>query len=275
MRTEIQEKSTLLEVLQRLSPDSSKNTLRSWVEQGRVLVDDKQITSWRHILQPGQLVKVGPKVFFADEGIRVLYEDSHLIVIDKPEKLLSVASLDETESNVHAILRRRLKKRVFPVHRLDKDTSGVLVFAYTEVARDGLKEQFADHSIERVYYAFVEGTLTPPKGTWKSYLVEDESYFVKSSKTGKLAITHYQVMNAKRGISLVKFQLETGRKNQIRVHASEAGHPVVGDTKYGGQSRRVRLCLHAHILAFNHPVKKKRIRFVSPLPELFSQENFK
>lgn len=267
MRLEIQKKSTLLDALQQLSPESSKSSLKSWVEQGRVYIDDRQIDSIRLELKPGQVLKVGPKVGFAGDGIRILYEDGQLVVIDKPEKLLSVASLDDAESNVHAILRRRAKKRVFPVHRLDKDTSGILVFAYTEKARDHLKEQFANHTIDRIYYAAVEGTLVPAKGTWKSRLIEDDSYFVKSGPTGKLAITHYEVIESKANYSLVKFKLETGRKNQIRVHASEAGYPIVGDLKYGAQTRRRRLCLHAHILAFTHPIRKKRMKFVSPVPE--------
>lgn len=270
METKIQEKTTLLQALQTLSPDSSKNTLRSWIEQGRVLVDEKPRSDVREVLNPGQTLKVGPKVSFADDGIRILYEDRYLVVIEKPEKLLTVASLDEDETNVHAILRLRLKKRVYPVHRLDRDTSGVMVFAYTEKARDLLKKQFAVHSIERVYHAIVEGQLTPSKGTWKSRLLEDANYFVKSSPYGKLAITHYEVIKLKPRSSLVKFTLETGRKNQIRVHASDAGHPVLGDTKYGSKNRKVRLCLHAHILAFDHPIKKKRMRFVSPLPSLFA-----
>ena len=266
METKIQEKTALLTALQALSPDSSKNTLRSWIEQGRVFLDGKTLTDARHVIHPGQTLLVGPKVSFADDGIRILYEDRYLVVIEKPEKLLTVASLDESEVNVHTILRRRLKKRVYPVHRLDRDTSGVMVFAYTEKTRDQLKEQFAAHSIERVYYAIVEGQLSPLKGTWKSRLLEDANYFVKSSPHGKLAITHYEVIQTRPHSSLVKFTLETGRKNQIRVHTSDAGHPVIGDTKYGSKNRKARLCLHAHVLAFNHPLKKKRLCFTSPVP---------
>lgn len=271
MKAKIQEKTHLIDVLEKLSPDSSKNTLKDWVKQGRVSIDGRRAVSWRQGVFPGQEIFVGPRVSFADEGLKILYEDRYLVVLEKPEKLLSVATLSENEMTVHSILKRRLSKMVYPVHRLDRDTSGVMLFAYTEEVCEELKKQFEKHSIERVYYARVEGIPSPGKGTWKSYLAEDDFYFVKSAAGGKLSITHYEVVDVKKGTALVKFTLETGRKNQIRVHASEAGHPIVGDLKYGAQSqRRRRLCLHAHTLGFYHPQKKKQMRFVSPLPSIFN-----
>lgn len=302
MKAKIQEKTPLLAVLAQLSPDSSKSTLKSWVDRGRVSINETRVASWRIDVLPGQEVTVGPTITFSEHGIKILYEDRDLVVLDKPDRLLTVATLVETEKTVHAALKRRLKKMVYPVHRLDRDTSGVMVFAYTTKARDFLKEQFLKHSIERVYYAFVEGNPTPKKGTWKSHLIEDDFFYVKStdspavhykeeseeperrrysrapyqklkpkSEVPRLAITHYEVMEERRNISLMKFTLETGRKNQIRVHASEAGFPILGDCKYGAQSqRRGRMCLHAHILGFQHPFKNKKMRFVSPLPAYFS-----
>jgi tRNA pseudouridine32 synthase/23S rRNA pseudouridine746 synthase/23S rRNA pseudouridine1911/1915/1917 synthase len=252
-------------------------------------------------LLPGQEVNVGPTVSFSDYGVKILYEDRDIVVLEKPDRLLTVATLEETEKTVHSVLKRRLKRMVYPVHRLDRDTSGVMIFAYTTRARDSLKTQFLKHTIERVYFAYVEGTPQPKKGTWRSHLIEDDFYFVKSAEFGdaeeeprnqrqaryrppyqraadnkkqaaKLAITHYEVIEEKKEVSLVKFTLETGRKNQIRVHASEAGFPIVGDCKYGAQTqRRGRLCLHAHILGFQHPFKNKKMRFISPLPAYFSK----
>lgn len=253
-----------------LSCDSSKNTLKSWVEQGRVTVDGKASSSWRQELFPGQEVQIGPRQVFADEGIKILYEDEHVAVIEKPAKLLSVASLMEGERTAHSILAKRLKRKVFPVHRLDRDTSGVMMFAYTAAAQEKFKEQFASHSIERVYLGLVEGTPSPAKGTWRSYLVEDDFYFVQSAKSGMLAITHYEVVEVKGALSLVQFTLETGKKNQIRVHTSESGHPIAGDGKYGSKVDRGRLCLHAHILGFYHPFRKKKLRFVSPVSFLLT-----
>ncbi|HEX4840319.1 MAG TPA: RluA family pseudouridine synthase [Rhabdochlamydiaceae bacterium] len=301
MKTKIQEKTSLLAVLQELSPESSKNTLKSWIEQGRVSVNDTRVSSTRQELLPGQELKVGPKAAYTEHGIKILYEDEHFVVIDKPDKLLTVATAAENEKTVHAILKRRLRRMVYPVHRLDRDTSGVMLFAYTSQARDVLKEQFASHSIDRIYMAIVEGT-PPAKGTWKSTLVEDDFFFVKSLEapikyqsafrakeaarhrqrrsfieqklqseaSGKLAITHYEVVKQRKQTALMKFTLETGRKNQIRVHTSEAGFPILGDTKYGASANRRRLCLHAHILGFHHPFRNKKMKFVSPLPEYFA-----
>lgn len=271
MKTIALEKSQLLDLLLILSPDSSKNTLKSWVEKGRVTVNGCTVDKWNIEVFKGQEIAVGQRVAFTDEGVKILYEDGHIVVIDKPEKLLSVATDSETERTAHSILKRRCNRMVYPVHRLDRDTSGVMLFAYTEQAREILKLKFADHTIDREYYALVEGILKPRKGTWKSILAEDDVFFVKSSNTGKLAITHYELCGVKNRLSIVRFKLETGRKNQIRVHASESGHPIVGDKKYGSKINRFkRLCLHAHLLGFEHPITGKRMSFTSPLPSFLS-----
>lgn len=259
MKIKIQKKTSLLEALQQINPESSKNNLKSWVRQGRVFINETRIRSWNKELLPGQEVKIGPRLSFIDEGIKILYKDRYLVVIDKPEKLLTVATDKESLTNVHTILKNHLGGPVFPVHRLDREASGVLVFAYTKQAQELLKTQFANHTIERIYYAYLEGSLPSRKGTWRSYLVEDKNYFVRTcNQGGKLAITHYEVITQKKGLSLVQFKLETGRKNQIRVQAAEAGYPILGDVKYGSKKQpSTRLCLHAHLLEFEHPFLKK------------------
>ena len=268
MKYFLDKETPLLEVLQKLSPDSSKNTLKSWVEKGRVTVDGLAVRHWKKPVK-GEVV-VGQRVAFAEEGVKVLYEDEHIIVIDKPLGLLSVRTDKEAERTVHSILKRRRQKRVYPVHRLDRETSGVMLFAYTETARDHLKKKFEAHDIEREYMGIVEGILKPKTGTWKSNLIEDANYFMKSRQDGKLAITHYKILKYRKHSTLVSFTLETGRKNQIRVHASEAGHPILGDTKYGSAySPLGRLCLHAHILGFSHPVTGKKMQFVSPPADIY------
>ncbi len=259
----------LLEVLQLLSPESSKNTLRSWIEKGRVTIDGKEAKKAHLLVQKGQQVAVGKKVNFISQEIKIFYEDEHLIVIEKPAGLLSVMTDFDGTHNAHTVLKRRFhSQRVYPVHRLDRDTSGVMVFAYSTAAREGLKTQFMQHSIYREYAAVVQGQLEPLEGTWKSYLREDKNYYVKSGVKGQLAITHYKVVKQNKQFSLLNLQLETGRKNQIRVHASEAGFPVLGDIKYGGP-KRDRLYLHAHQLAFDHPIKKKKLSFTSYVPDSF------
>jgi 23S rRNA pseudouridine1911/1915/1917 synthase len=265
----------LLEALELMSPDSSKNTLRSWLEKERVTVNGKLTKQAKFLVSEGQEVCVGRRMRFLREEIKILFEDEHLVVIDKPEGLLSVATDFDKSQTAHTILKRRFNnQKVYPVHRLDRETSGVMVFAYSEVAKEGLKELFFKHDIEREYSAIVEGVLKEPTGTWQSYLKEDEAYYVKSIKNpelGKHAITHYEVLSHNKNFSLIKLRLETGRKNQIRVHCKENGHPIVGDKKYGAQTVAGRLCLHASKLGFVHPATGKKLSFESLVPELFDK----
>jgi len=161
--------------------------------------------------------------------------------------------------------------RVHVVQRLDRDTSGVLVLARTTFVRDRLQELFAEHDIERTYVAIVHGALDPPSGTFRSFLAEDDSLRVRSIAdvaSGKEAVTHYRTTRAGKRYSMLEVNLETGRRNQIRVHLSEAGHPVLGDTMYGQEKDAFpRLALHALHLAFVHPRTRKRVAFTSPLPD--------
>lgn len=256
----------LLTHLKTLYPDCSKTTLRSWLEHGRIKVGGKVVKRGDIEILPGQEVDVGKKAQPIKNNVKILFEDKHLIVIEKPEGLLSVATDFNLADNAHTILKDRVHpKRVFPVHRLDRETSGVMVFAYSEEAKEGLKDQFFHHSIEREYHGLVEGHLEPKEGTWKSFLKEDENYYVSENSTdGQLAITHYKVLKRTAKLSLVQFTLETGRKNQIRVHCQAAGAPIFGDKKYGGQiSGAPRLCLHAKRLSFVHPVTEMKKTFLS------------
>lgn len=262
---------TLLEALSQAFPDSSKNNLRSWIEKGRVSVEGQVVRLSKYSVKKGDLIELGKKTQFIEEKIEVLYEDEHLVVIHKPEGLLSVATDFQKWTTAHSILKRRFHAgRVYPVHRLDRETSGVMVFAYTEIARDVFKNLFLLHEIEREYFAVVEGLVEEEKGTWKSYLQEDEAYNVRSvaNEKGQLAITHYEVLKRKKSTTALKLVLETGRKNQIRVHCKEAGHAVVGDKKYEADKNLAgRLCLHARKLGFVHPITKKHLFFESPIPQ--------
>ncbi len=263
----MQETTTLLEALAKRFPDSSKNTLRSLLASDRVTVDGRVAKRGSQEVIDGQ-VQILPRKSFADCNLKILWSDEQIIVVDKPVGLLSVDDEKRINPSVHAILKKRFStRRIFPVHRLDRDTSGVLVFACGEEAKELMKEQFATHSTKRVYYAVVQGHLEKSKGTIKSYLNEDINFFVRSGKTGKLAITHYEVLKTTRKLSYLQVELETGRKNQIRVHLSEMGHPVVGDRKYGSICNPLkRMGLHAHHLTFYHPGKQKDISFTSPIP---------
>lgn len=266
-----EESQSLLEQLSALFPDSSKTTLRGWIEGGRIEVEGKRAQKASMLLRPGQRILVGPRAKVAFADLKIVYEDRDLVVVDKPEGLLSVATDDDDSArSAHSILKRRFHRpRIYPVHRLDRDTSGLLVFAYTEAARLGLKEQFEAHTIDREYRAWVHGIPPEKKGTFESYLQEDAFFYVRSTPTqqGKLAITHYEVIEEGKEISLLRLKLETGRKNQIRVHLSEAGFPIVGDQKYGLPDEKIsRLHLHAVELGFVHPANQKHLHFHSACP---------
>lgn len=264
----------LLEALALLFPQSSKNTLRSWIKDGRVQVEGIPVKNASIQVLEGQEVTVGQRKKIIGGGIKIIYEDADLVVIDKPSGLLSVSTAFEKGETAHALLKAHYRPRkIFVIHRLDQDTSGTMVFAFNQKTYEGLKDLFEVHDIQRSYTALVEGQMLSPAGTWQSYLYEDSQYVVHETEDeeyGRLAITHYRTLATSKRYSGLELTLETGRKNQIRVHCQAAGHPVVGDKKYGAQSNPLkRLCLHAHLLAFKHPISKKEIRAESPIPEEF------
>ena len=264
----------LIEAVAKLAPESSKTTVRSWIKEGRVFVDDVPVTIATTPVHKDQVVTLGQRPRYAAGNIRILYEDRHLVVIDKPEGLLTVAAPYETEDTAHALLKAKYRPgRVYPVHRLDQDTSGVMLFALSERGRDALKEMFEQHAIKRHYFAIVEGLVQPPQGTWSSYQYEDANYMVHNtsdSRKGKKAVTHYATQGHSKRYTFLDLNLETGRKNQIRAHCQMAGYPVAGDKKYGAQTDPAkRLCLHARNLEFTHPVTGKAMAFESPLPAVF------
>ena len=272
MKLKAKKSASLLEVLKDHFPDSSNTALRSWIKQGRIALRNKRLLKTHTPIKENTILSFESKVKYAAYGIKILYEDTDLVVLQKPSGLLSVATNYETKETVHATLKKRqVARKILPVHRLDRDTSGVMVFAYTERARASLKKQFYIHAMERKYLAIVENHLNG-KGTWKSLLREDANFFVSSHPDGQEAITHYEVIQNTGDFSSLLLTLETGRKNQIRVQASEAGFPVVGDEKYGaGTNPLKRLGLHAYFLSFVHPVTKKKMAFKSLIPPPFSK----
>lgn len=276
MKWTVTKPMSLLEALGQLAPESSKTTLRSWLKDGRAQVNGEVIKIGATVVYPGQVITIGPKMRFVEGDVNLLYEDQWIAVIDKPEGLLSVSTAFEKGDTAHGILKRHYKPATaYVVHRLDQDTSGVLVFARTEEARDRFKEMFEKHELERAYTAIIEGSLDQTAGTWESYLYEDEAYYVHTTddpEKGRLAITHYAQLGRNRKYAWLQLRLETGRKNQIRVHCQQAGHPIIGDKKYGAKSNPIkRLALHAHLLGFKHPITGKQMRFESPLPEGFQR----
>lgn len=266
--------NTLLAALQKLFPDSSNSTLRSWIKQGRVLVDGVEATRTDQEVYADQKVTLAQLHKKLPHGLSILYEDRDLIAIEKPTGLLSVATAFETTLTAHALLKQHYKPRLVEViHRLDQETSGVMIFALSKNAKDKLKTMFEKHALERLYVAVVEGAVKDVQGTWQSYLVEDNLYKVHStldSVVGQQAITHYRCIKSNTRYSWLELTLETGKKNQIRVHCQDAGHPVVGDKKYGSSCDPIkRVCLHSHRLSMEHPITGKPMVFISPVPAPF------
>jgi len=258
------EHQSLLDALVALSNHHSKTAVRSWIKEGRILLEGKVVTDSRTPVMPNVTIELCKKRQFLPGGIEVLYQDAHLLVIYKPAGLLSVPTYFDPEHNVHEYLRHHFRRRsIYPMHRLDREVSGVLAFAFSERVHDLIKKQFEEHTIVREYIALVEGTPPSAKGHWESYLWEDAAYRVHSStdsSKGRLSTTRYEVIFSKKDYSVLKIMLESGRKNQIRVHASEARCPIFGDVKYGStRSFHQRIALQAYKLGFSHPVTHQSI----------------
>lgn len=259
-----------------------RNSVKSILGRGQVKVDDHIVTKFNYELQPGQTVEIlknrAARRKDALIGLKIQYEDDDLIIVEKEAGLLSIASEKEKELTAHYQLMNYVRNkgpanRIYVVHRLDKDTSGVMMFAKNERSKQKLQNAWRDMVKERSYVALVEGKVQKDKGIIKSWLRESKTKVVYSSYTkgdGLHAVTHYEKIQGNDDYSLLKVKLETGRKNQIRVHMKDIGHPVVGDKKYGSTTTPIgRLGLHANVLAFYHPKTKKFMRFEAKVPASF------
>lgn len=223
---------------------------------------------------------VRPTGKYQPRGLTVLHEDRDVIVVEKPCGLLSIGTDRDKTRTVHSILNDYVRKgdprsrnRIFIVHRLDRDTSGLLVLAKNEEAKKYLQDHW--HEAEKHYLTVVHGTLADKSGTFASYLAENNAlnvYSTNDHSLGKWAQTDYTVLKEYRGYSLLEIRLLTGRKHQIRVHLSEAGHPVVGDKRYGkAHDKHPTLALHARTLSFTHPVNGRRLTFTTVIPPAFNR----
>jgi tRNA pseudouridine32 synthase/23S rRNA pseudouridine746 synthase/23S rRNA pseudouridine1911/1915/1917 synthase len=263
-----------LEALRKLYPDSSRRTLQNWLKVGRFSVDGKPILRENEEFQAGQVVSskesCKPQLV---PGLKVLWEDRYLVAIDKPMGLLSVP-LDEghTKHALGMLKDHYQTDQIYAVHRIDRETSGCLLFARGKDAEGRLKDLFERHDLKRIYFAIVEGRMQKKEGTWESRLLELESLQVVESDEGRNAITHFTVLKHSPKYTYLKLTLETGRKHQIRVHCSSAGHPVLGDARYGSSEDPIRrMCLHARHLELIHPFTGKLLKIESPLPAAFKK----
>lgn len=266
----------LLETLK----DKSRTTIKSLLAHRQVAVNGRPVTQFDTPVHPTDEVSINfdrPFNVFRHPMLRIVFEDDYLIVVDKAAGLLSMGTDRDKEKTAYRILSDYVKKgdlrnKIFIVHRLDRETSGLLMFAKTPMAQTRLQADWDNSVLDRRYVAVVEGEPEKPSGELRSYLAENSAMQVYSTdpEHGKLAVTRYQVLNKKGRYSLMELELLTGRKNQIRVHMQEFGCPIAGDKKYGAQTNPGRrLMLHACKLQFVHPITRANMLFETPVPSRF------
>ena len=266
----VKENEILIEFLKKTFNNLSKNNVKSLLHNEKVFVNGNMTTKYNYELNVGDTVEIREKVA---KNIDIIYEDKDIIVINKPSGLLTVATEKEKNKTAYHLVMEYLKKknknnRIFVIHRLDKDTSGIIMFAKNERAKHLYQDNWNDIVKKRCYYAVIDGKMENKEGTIKSYLKENGNmvYSVKD-RSGKLAITEYKVLKERKNISLLDINLKTGRKNQIRVHMKENKTPILGDLKYGEKSKLInRLALHAYKLELINPVTKKLLIFEASMP---------
>lgn len=269
----VKENEILIEFLKKMFSNLSKNSVKSLLHNEKVFVNGNMTTKYNYELNVGDTVEIREKVA---KNIDIIYEDKDIIVINKPSGLLTVATEKEKNKTAYHLVMEYLKKknknnRIFVIHRLDKDTSGIIMFAKNERAKHLYQDNWNDIVKKRCYYAVIDGKMENKEGTIKSYLKENGNmvYSVKD-RSGKLAITEYKVLKERKNISLLDINLKTGRKNQIRVHMKENKTPILGDLKYGEKSKLInRLALHAYKLELVNPVTKKLLTFEINMPNEF------
>ncbi len=302
----------LLEFLLATMPGTSRTKVKSLLANQEIWVNDLNITQFDHALASGDRVAIRKDMDKEKErhlsdkaarsttpsakpgnkpvskrgvpgpgsGIRILFEDNDLIVVVKPAGLLSVSTENGKEHTAYSRMTEYVKRqngneRIFILHRLDRDTSGVMMFAKSKLVQDQLQHNWNTAITERHYIVLVEGSLDNDAGTTQSWLKENKNRVMYSSKVagdGQLATTYWQVLRRSPAFTLLQAELQSGRKNQIRVHMHDLGHPVVGDEKYGSHQNPIqRLGLHAATLAFTHPTSGKAMRFESAVPPEFGQ----
>lgn len=275
----VKENAPLLEYLIN-NVSESRSKLKATLQGRGIAVNGRMVTQFDYQLKAGDKIIISrhkKQNQFKSHYVKIVYEDRWLVVVEKNIGILSMAA-GHSSLNVKSVLddyfqKSRQKCRAHVVHRLDRDTSGLMVYA-----KDIETEQILEHNwhqivYDRRYVAVVSGEMEQDNGTIANWLKDNKAYITYSSPTdngGKYAVTHFQVLNRTTEHSLVEYKLETGRKNQIRVHSADMGHPVCGDVKYGnGDDPLHRLCLHAYMLCFTHPVTGEPMEFSTPIPTAF------
>lgn len=278
----VKEPMELMTFLSTVMPQASRTKIKSLLTKRIVYVDNVITTQYNFPLKPGMKVQISrnKKVQeFHSRLLKIVYEDAYLIVVEKSEGLLSVNTERQKERTAYTILseyvrRANKRNRIYIVHRLDRDTSGLMMFAKDEKTQHTLRDNWHEIVFDRRYVALVHGEMERNAGTVHSWLT-DRTLYVSSSPTddgGKESVTHYHTVKRGNGYSLIELNLETGRKNQIRVHMQDLNHPIVGDGRYGCEEDANplgRLALHAFKLCFYHPVTGEMMHFETPYPASF------
>lgn len=268
----------LMEHLSASMPDRKRTFIKQLLSHNQVAVNGRPESQFDLELQPTDSVKVNfthEFKVFNNRRLKIVYEDDDIIVVEKGYGLLSMGNDKKPDNTAYSILRDYVKwtnplNKIFIVHRLDRDTSGLMMFAKSMEAKEKMQHNWNNMVLNRVYVAVVEGEPAEKEGTVKSYLVENLRYEVYSTddpKKGQLAVTRYRTIQTNGKYSLLELELDTGRKNQIRVHMHDLGHPISGDTKYGAEKSPLhRLALHAKTLRFIHPITRQIMDFSSRVP---------
>ena len=277
----VKEDKPLLEFLLDSMENTSRTKIKSTLQGRGVKVNGKVITQFDYPLSCGMKVAVSRSKqnaeMFKNRYIKIVYEDRYIVVVEKNVGILSMAA-GHSSLNVKTVFdsyfkTSRQKCTAHVVHRLDRDTSGLMIYAKDMQTEQILEHEWHDIVYDRRYVAVVSGEMEDDYGTMTSWLKDNKAYITYSSpydNGGKYAVTHFHTLDRTTDHSLVEFRLETGRKNQIRVHSADMGHPVCGDIKYGnGDDPIGRLCLHAYVLCFYHPITRRRMEFETPIPVNF------
>lgn len=270
----VKEKDELYNYL-RNNLNKSKNNIKSLLKNECIYVNNIIITKYNYVVNSGDIISIGKAITYKDVNLKIIYEDSDIIVIDKPTKILTISNSKEKNKTLYREVSNYLKKenkKVFVIHRLDYDTSGVIMFAKNQKVQKLYQDNWNDLAKKREYTATVEG-ITNSKGHIESYLKMSKTLQVYSSKNkdGLLAITDYERIKYNNKYSLVKILISTGRRNQIRCHMADIGHPILGDNRYAKKKNDPlgRLALHANRLEVINPISNKLMIFTSEIPKEF------
>ncbi len=280
---EVAQEQELMTFLIAQMPTKSRNIIKSLLRDKQILVNGQPVSQFNFVLQVQSKVTVGlekPVEKINYHGLKIIFEDEHLIVIDKKEGMLSIATDRVKDNTAYSILGKHVKRydprnKIFVIHRLDRETSGIMMFAKNPEVQRMVQETWGPETKERHYIAVVQGVVKPTEGTYSSYLVESialKMHSTNNPEKGVFAQTHYETIKSNKYFTMLKVFLETGRKNQIRVHMQDIGYPIIGDEKYGATKNPIgRLGLHAFSLSFEHPITKEHHQFESEIPAAFTK----